>query len=109
MAFSDIYRGQRVLVTGHTGFKGSWLCEWLLALGAEVTGYSLPPPTDPALFDQLGLAGRIHHVEGDIGAPAALNEAVRRAQPEIILHLAAQAIVRESYRSPVATWQTNVM
>ena len=64
--FGGLYAGKRVLVTGHTGFKGSWLCEWLLGLGAKVTGYSLPPPAPPALFEQLGLAGRLRHIVGDI-------------------------------------------
>jgi CDP-glucose 4,6-dehydratase len=107
--FQGAYAGRKVFVTGHTGFKGSWLCEWLLGLGAEVTGYSLPPPTQPALFEQLGLAGRLDHQEGDIRDATALAEAVGRAEPDFIFHLAAQSLVRESYRSPVGTYQTNVM
>ena len=104
------YRGRRVLVTGHTGFKGSWLCEWLLSLGAEVHGFALKPPTDPALFDQLGLVSRIaSHMIGDIRDRAALVTAVARTEPDFIFHLAAQPLVRLSYREPVETFDTNVM
>ncbi len=103
------FAGRSVLVTGHTGFKGSWLCEWLLLLGARVTGYSLPPPTDPALFDQLALAPRLTHVPGDVRDLAALTACVRAAQPDFIFHLAAQPIVRLSYREPVETYATNVL
>ena len=106
----DCYRGKSVFVTGHTGFKGSWLCEWLLALGAEVHGFALRPPTEPALFDQLGLAGRIaSHVLGDIRDRAALAKAVADADPDFVFHLAAQPLVRLSYREPVETFDTNVM
>ena len=87
------YQGKRVFVTGHTGFKGSWLCEWLLELGAEVTGYSLPPPTEPALFDQLGLARGCGIIIGDIRDPAALQRAMREARPDFVFHLAAQPLV----------------
>lgn len=108
--FSDIYRGRRVLVTGHTGFKGAWLCEWLLALGAEVTGLALPPPTDPALFDQLGLSRRLRHdLRGDVRDPAAVENALRVSNAEIVLHLAAQPLVRLSYDIPAETFETNVM
>jgi CDP-glucose 4,6-dehydratase len=108
-SFAGSYAGRKVFVTGHTGFKGSWLSEWLIQLGARVTGYSLPPPTQPALFEQLGLAERLEHQTGDIRDESRLAEAVQRAQPDYIFHLAAQPIVRESYRAPVATYQTNVM
>jgi CDP-glucose 4,6-dehydratase len=94
--FGDIYHGKRVLVTGHTGFKGAWLAEWLLALGADVTGLSLPPPTSPALFDQLGLAGRLHHVVGDIRDLAVVRRVVEDFHPDFIFHLAAQSLVRLS-------------
>ena len=103
------FAGRSVLITGHTGFKGSWLCEWLLMLGARVTGFSLPPPTTPALFDQLDLASRITHVIGDVRDLGALSTCVRAAQPDFIFHLAAQAIVRLSYREPVETYATNVL
>ena len=110
MKSSSFYRGKRVLVTGHTGFKGSWLCEWLLALGAEVYGFALPPPTDPSLFNQLGLAGRIKKdMRGDIRNLEAVAAAVKKARPDVVFHLAAQPIVRLSYREPVATFDTNVM
>ena len=106
----DCYRGRRVLVTGHTGFKGSWLCEWLLSLGAEVHGFALEPPTEPALFDQLGLAKRIaSHTIGDIRDREALAKAVAAADPDFVFHLAAQPLVRLSYREPVETFAANVM
>lgn len=108
-SFGSAYRGRRVLVTGHTGFKGSWLTEWLLALGAEVTGFSLPAPTEPALFDQLGLAGRIRHCVGDIGDLAQWRQAVADARPEFVFHLAAQPLVRSSYADPVGTFDVNVL
>ena len=103
------YKGKRVFVTGHTGFKGSWLCEWLLELGAEVTGYSLPPPTDPALFEQLKLASRLRHLTGDIRDAGSLQRALAEARPDFVFHLAAQALVTESYAKPTETFETNVM
>ncbi|HVY69202.1 MAG TPA: CDP-glucose 4,6-dehydratase [Verrucomicrobiae bacterium] len=108
-SFGGAFAGKRAFVTGHTGFKGSWLTEWLLRLGADVTGFSLPPATQPALFDQLGLAGRMNHLTGDIREPRALADAIAAARPHFIFHLAAQAIVRESYLHPVETCTTNVM
>ncbi len=109
MVFGDIYRGKRVLVTGHTGFKGSWLCEWLLALGAEVTGLALPPATTPALFDELGLSGRLQDRRGDIRDLATVRAAVDAARPDFVFHLAAQPLVRLSYAQPVETYATNIM
>ena len=109
MAFAEAYRGKRVFLTGHTGFKGSWLAEWLLTLGAEVTGYALPPNTEPALFVQLGLAARLQHIEADVRDLARLHAAVAAARPDFIFHLAAQPLVRASYRDPVETYSTNVM
>ena len=109
MAFGDLYRGKRVLLTGHTGFKGAWLAEWLLALGAEVTGLALPPPTNPALFDQLALAHRLTHQLGDIRDLAVVRETVEAARPDFVFHLAAQPLVRLSYAQPVETYATNVM
>jgi CDP-glucose 4,6-dehydratase len=106
----DCYKGARVFVTGHTGFKGSWLCEWLLSLGAEVYGFALEPPTAPALFDQLGLAERIKsHIIGDVRNRNSLAETVKAVRPDFIFHLAAQPLVRLSYREPVETFDTNVM
>jgi CDP-glucose 4,6-dehydratase len=107
--FGSAYNGKRVLVTGHTGFKGAWLCEWLLSLGAEVTGLSLPPPTEPSLFSVLGLARRLRHILGDIQEPEVLRQAVKEAKPDFVFHLAAQALVRESYRRPRETFNVNAM
>ena len=109
MAFGELYRGKHVLLTGHTGFKGAWLAEWLLALGAEVTGLALPPPTTPALFEQLALADRLTHRVGDIRDLAVVRQAVEAAQPDFIFHLAAQPLVRLSYAQPVETYATNVL
>ena len=105
----SFWRSKRVLLTGHTGFKGSWLALWLLELGAEVTGVALEPEGSPSLFEQLQLRGRLHHHPGDIRDPAVLKQAVADTQPEVVLHLAAQPLVRRSYAEPVATWDTNVM
>jgi CDP-glucose 4,6-dehydratase len=108
-SFAGIYAGKRVLLTGHTGFKGSWLAEWLLALGADVTGFSLPPPTEPSLFAQLGLSSRLRNIEGDIRDLAAVRAALEAARPDFVFHLAAQPLVRLSYEQPVETYATNVM
>ena len=102
------YKGRTVLVTGHTGFKGAWLAEWLLLMGARVVGVSLPP-SDPNLFDQLGLAGRLAHHVQDIRDLAGLRRIVLDARPDYVFHLAAQPLVRDSYRAPVETYATNVM
>ena len=107
--FGSIYAGKKVFVTGHTGFKGSWLCEWLLQLGAEITGYSLPPVTKPALFEQLGLKSRLHHIIGDIRDFSKLRRALEKAKPDFVFHLAAQPLVRESYAQPVETFEVNLM
>lgn len=105
-----VYKGKRVLVTGHTGFKGSWLCEWLLALGAEVHGFALEPPTRPSLFKQLKLAKRIaSHTIGDVRDLPAVVRTMRRVKPDFIFHLAAQPLVRLSYEKPVDTFEVNVM
>jgi len=105
----SFWRGRRVLLTGHTGFKGSWLALWLLELGAKVTGFALAPETDPSLFAQLELEQRLEHHLGDIRDAALLNELVAETRPELVLHLAAQPLVRRSYIEPTATWATNVM
>ena len=109
MTFADTYSGRRVLVTGHTGFKGAWLAEWLGALGAEVTGYALPAPTTPSLFAALDLERRVRHVEGDVRDLDRLTAQLAAARPSIVFHLAAQAIVRASYARPHETFETNVM
>lgn len=105
----EFYRGKKVFITGHTGFKGSWMCEVLLLLGADVTGYSLKPPTNPALFDVLSLEKRMRSYIGDIRDLNYLMECMQEAQPEIVIHMAAQPIVRESYKDPVYTYDVNVM
>lgn len=103
------WQDKRVLVTGHTGFKGAWLCELLLGRGAHVTGLALPPEDDGSLFTRLQLKSRMPGDFVDVRDAAALAEAVEAAKPEIVLHLAAQSLVRRSYRDPVGTWATNVM
>ena len=105
----NFYRGKRVLVTGHTGFKGSWLCRILVGAGAIVAGYSLPAPTQPNLFELAGLKENMSSVIGDVRDGEALMRTFSQAQPEIVLHLAAQPIVRDSYKDPVYTYETNVM
>ncbi len=105
----SFYSGKKVFVTGHTGFKGTWLCHVLRAAGAEVTGYALEPPTAPSLFALTGMQKHIHSILGDIRDLAALRAAMDGARPEIVLHLAAQPLVRESYQNPVYTYDTNVM
>ena len=107
-ASTAFWAGKRVLVTGHTGFKGSWLSLWLMQMGARVTGLSLAPVTQPNLFDLLGLHTDLHHHVGDIRDGAAVRACVAEARPEVVFHLAAQALVRESYRQPEETWSTNV-
>lgn len=106
----NAYRGKRVFVTGHTGFKGSWLCEWLLSLGSEVAGYALDPQPHEVLYSQLGLEKRIaHDFRGDLADRSALAQRVAGFAPDIVLHLAAQPLVRLSYEIPVETFATNIM
>ncbi|HEX4893466.1 MAG TPA: CDP-glucose 4,6-dehydratase [Hyphomicrobiaceae bacterium] len=106
---TEFWKGRRVLVTGHTGFKGSWLSEWLLALGADVAGYALAPPTDPALFDQLGLGRRLKHQIGDIRDLRFFRACAEAHDPEVVFHLAAQPLVRYSYQAPIETYEVNVL
>ncbi len=106
---ADFWRGRRVLLTGHTGFKGAWLALWLHRLGARVTGVSLAPATRPSLFLLAGVERLLDHRVVDIRDAAALAAVVRKAQPEVVLHLAAQALVRVSYDAPAQTFATNVM
>lgn len=105
----QFYQNKKVLVTGCTGFKGAWMCEALLGMGAEVTGYALEPPTSPALYTVLGLEKRMKTVIGDIRDLDKLLHVFEENQPEIVIHMAAQPIVRESYRDPVYTYDVNVM
>ncbi len=105
----SFYKEKKVFVTGHTGFKGSWLCKILANAGAEVTGYSLNSPTSPSLFEIARIKNDIHSVIGDVRDKEILKKAFDEAQPEIVLHLAAQPIVRDSYKDPVYTYETNVM
>lgn len=107
--FSNVFENKTVWISGHTGFKGAWLTQWLIDLGAKVHGYSLPPPTNPALFDQLGLKNFIHHEEGDVRDIAHVRNSIEKAQPDFVFHLAAQPLVRASYSGPVETYSTNVM
>jgi CDP-glucose 4,6-dehydratase len=106
--FGGVFRGRRVLVTGHTGFKGAWLSQWLLDLGAKVSGIALPPNTAPSIFHQLGLETRLEHHIQDIRHPGSVAGLIRELRPDFVFHLAAQALVRLSYEQPVETWETNV-
>ncbi len=103
------YKDKKVFITGHTGFKGSWLALWLAYLGADVTGYALKPNTNPSVFDELKLADKITHIVGDIRDEAKLSEAVEKCQPEFVFHLAAQPLVSVSYDDPKYTFETNAM
>ncbi|MBO5472338.1 MAG: CDP-glucose 4,6-dehydratase [Lachnospiraceae bacterium] len=105
----DFYRDKKVLITGHTGFKGTWMCALLLQAGAKVTGYALDAPTEPSVFALSGMAGRIRSVTGDIRDLVHLKRVFMEEQPEIVIHMAAQPIVRESYKNPVYTYEVNVM
>jgi CDP-glucose 4,6-dehydratase len=105
----SFWRGRRVFLTGHTGFKGSWLTLLLTNLGAEVTGFALAPETSPSLFELVGAASLARHIEGDIRDPEALSAAVKDARPDVVIHMAAQALVRLSYAHPLMTYATNVM
>jgi CDP-glucose 4,6-dehydratase len=104
-----VFADKNVWISGASGFKGSWLAEWLLALGANVHGLSLPPETKPALFQQLSLETRIRHTYGDIRDSKVVRESLRIAAPDFIFHLAAQPLMRRSYQLPVETWETNVL
>ena len=109
MGLRDFYKDKRIFITGHTGFKGSWLCKVLLSFGAHVGGYALAPESDTNLFDLLGLSGRISHNVGDIRDLDRLSECVRDFQPEIVIHMAAQPLVLTSYDRPAYTYEVNVM
>src|SRR5688572_26689748 len=109
MIDGTFWRGRRVLVTGHTGFKGSWLSLWLHALGARVTGYALGPPSEPSHFELARVGELIEDVRGDVRDAAALRAAVAEARPEILIHMAAQAVVGRGITEPALTFETNVM
>jgi CDP-glucose 4,6-dehydratase len=106
---SSFWRGKNVLITGHTGFKGSWLSLWLKQMGANVTGFALAPDQTPALFNILQLEQEIDSHIGDITNLAAVSKLISQAEPEVVFHMAAQSLVKPSYDSPVDTFQTNVM
>lgn len=105
----EFYNGKKVLITGHMGFKGSWMCQLLIMAGAEVTGYALQPPTDPSLYEMCDLSKHMKNVVGDIRDLKHLLAVFKETQPEIVIHMAAQPLVRESYKNPVYTYETNVM
>lgn len=105
----SFFKGKRVLLTGHTGFKGSWLSRMLVGAGADLTGYSLMPPTTPALFDLADVERHMHSVIGDVRDFEGLKKTFEQAKPEIVIHMAAQPIVRDSYKDPRYTYETNVM
>lgn len=105
----SFWQGRRVFITGHTGFKGGWLCQWLKQLGAEVTGYALAPNTDPSLFEVAGVDEGMTSVIGDIRDREGLAQAMAEARPEMVIHMAAQPLVRYSYQHPVETYEVNVM
>ena len=106
--FNNFFKNKSVLVTGHTGFKGSWLALWLHELGAKVTGLALPPNTEPSHFDLIHLQDFITHIEGDIRDEKTVRKAFQKAKPEIVFHLAAQPLVRDSYDDPKTTFDTNI-
>ena len=106
---TGFWAGKAVLLTGHTGFKGSWLSLWLQSAGAKVIGYALQPPTSPSLFDAANVAEGMTSIEGDVRDFAALSRVFEKYRPEIVIHMAAQALVRRSYTNPIETYSTNVM
>jgi CDP-glucose 4,6-dehydratase len=105
----SFWRGRRVFLTGHTGFKGSWLALWLDALGAKVTGYALQPPTQPSLYEQAGVGASLRNVMADVRDFPRLAAVVAECRPEVVIHMAAQAVVRRGYADPIETYSTNVM
>ncbi len=109
MPDSSFWRGRRVFLTGHTGFKGSWLSLWLHALGADVTGYALGPPTQPSLFEQAEVAGAIRSICADIRDFPRLKSAIAGCRPDVVIHMAAQSVVRRGYEDPIETYSSNVM
>lgn len=108
-SFKNVYKNKKVLVTGHTGFKGSWLTLWLTELGAEVIGYSLEPNTNPNLFEVLNLKEKTHHIIGDIRDQEKLSQVFKKQKPDMVFHMAAQPLVRYSYKEPKLTFETNII
>lgn len=106
---TNFWKGRKVFITGHTGFKGSWLSLWMQRMSAQAVGYSLPPPTDPSLFEVADVGAGMVSIEGDVRDAAHLRESMEKHKPEIVIHMAAQSIVRASYLDPVETYSTNVM
>jgi CDP-glucose 4,6-dehydratase len=106
---SEFWRDRKVLITGHTGFKGSWLCLWLHRLGARVHGYSLPPPTDPNLYGQAAIGEVVNSVTGDIREQSKITEEIARIEPDVIMHFAARSVVLDAYADPVEAYSTNVV
>ena len=107
--FSGILKNKTVLVTGHTGFQGTWLSVWLKLLGSNVIGYALEPPTQPSLFETLSLEHDMKHIIGDLRDKEKLSNVINQNKPEIVFHLGAQALVRKSYDDPLETFETNIM
>src|SRR6202521_1573852 len=103
------WSGKRVFLTGHTGFKGGWLALWLKRLGADVTGFALPPDTSPSLFDLANIKSQICSIEGDIRDKGVIRSAMKQAAPDIVMHLAAQPLVHRSFVEPLLTFETNVL
>jgi CDP-glucose 4,6-dehydratase len=109
MVNRSFWKGRRVFLTGHTGFKGSWFSLWLNSLGATVTGYALDPPTQPNLFEQAQIAGTVHTISADIRDFSRLKSAIEECHPGIVIHMAAQSVVRRGYEDPIETYSSNVM
>ena len=109
LPFEEHYLGKRVLITGDTGFTGSWMVQWLKSLGATIVGIALPPSSPDSLFAAAGAAASIEHHDADIRDAAAMKRLIAAARPDFVFHLAAQALVRQSYRDPLETYSTNVM
>ena len=107
--FNGVFKNKTVLVTGHTGFQGTWLSLWLKSLGSNVIGYALEPPTQPSLFEILSLEHDVKHIIGDLRDKEKLSNIINQNKPEIIFHLGAQALVRKSYDDPLETFETNIM
>ena len=108
-SYLDFYKNRKVLITGHTGFKGSWMCKLLIDAGADITGYALNPPTNPSLFGICELSSQMNSIIGDIRDLKHLKQVFQEVKPEIVIHMAAQPIVRDSYKEPVYTYEVNVM